>query len=408
MNRKILLTTVLASASFFATAQYAAKTFAITGGTGGDYSWQNIRQIDITTGKLVKDIFVTGSSAKFLDGSTNQELNAVDVKTLSPGNYVAASAFDVRTNKLFYSTMHTGQLRWIDLNDNSAQLNIYTKEQQFVSSADITDESVNITRMCIGADGNGYALNNDGNHLYRFTTGSKPTVTDLGNLVDADANSGLSVHNKCSSWGGDLIADAFGKLYLITANHNVYVIDVDSRIATFKGAITGLPGTYSTNGAAVDDNGDIVVNSSLSKEGYYKVKLADLSATKIEGSEQTYSVSDLANGNLLLQREADALGNSGAIKHSDVSMNTGNGHVYPNPTSNSVFNVSFDGLKNGEYLINITDLSGKSILNKTVNVGVAGQIETVNVTPKLAVGMYLIKVSSSDKQNSFTERIIIN
>jgi hypothetical protein len=406
MNQKFLLSAMFISASLFATAQYGAKTFAITGGTTGDFSWKNIRQIDITTGKLVKDIYLTGSSAKFLDGTTNQQLSSADVETISSNDYVAASAFDVRTNRLFYSTMHTGQLRWIDLNDNSSQLTIHALQQQFVTTANISDESVNITRMCIGADGNGYALNNDGNHLYRFTTDGKPTVTDLGNLVDADSNNGLSIHNKCSSWGGDLVADAFGKLYLITATHSVFQIDIDSRIATFKGAITGLPGTYSTNGAAVDDNGDIVVNSSLSKEGYYKVKFADLSATKIEGSEQSYSVSDLANGNLLLQKEADAARNIGAVGHSDVVQSTG--HVYPNPTSNSTFNVSFDGLKNGEYLINITDLSGKAILSKTVNVGVIGQVETVNVTPRLTVGMYLIKVSSTDKQNSFTERLVIN
>ena len=62
---------------------------------------------------------------------------------------------------------------------------------------------------------------------------------------------------------------------------------------------------------------------------------------------------------------------------------------------------------NGKYLIEVTDLSGKSILAKSVNVGIAGQVETVNA-PGLAVGMYLVKVSSADKQNSFTEKIVIN
>ena len=38
------------------------------------------------------------------------------------------------------------------------------------------------------ADGNGYAITNDGNHLIRFTTGKKTVITDFGNLIDAETN----------------------------------------------------------------------------------------------------------------------------------------------------------------------------------------------------------------------------
>jgi len=406
MNYRFLLSVLFISFSLFATAQYGAQTYAITGSSTGDFSWRNIRQIDISSGRVIKDIFVPGSSAKLLDGISGKQLSSAEIENVSANDFVAASAFDVRTNKLFYATMHTGQLRWIDLGNTATQLSIYTKPQQFVTNSNIADESINITRMTIGADGNGYALTNDANHLYRFTTDNQTTVTDLGNLVDAEANDGISIHNKCTSWGGDMVADAFGKLYLISANRLVFTIDVSTRIATYTGTISGLPATYTTNGAAVDDNGDIVVNSSLGKDGYYKVKLADLSATKIEGSDKTYSVSDLANGNLLLQKEADVLKNTGAIA-SVNSFNTGGGHIYPNPVTNSVFNVSFDGLKPATYLIKVTDLSGKLIMNRSVSIGITGQVETINVTPKLSVGMYLVKVESSDKQNSFTEKIII-
>jgi len=409
MNQRFLLSTMFASISLFSTAQYASQTYAITGNSNGDFSWRNIRQVDISSGKVVKDVFISGSSARLLDGTSGKQLSSAEAENISSNDYVAASAFDVRSNKLFYSTLHTGQLRWVDLSNKSGQLSIYARPQQFVSSADITDESINITRMCIGADGNGYALTNDANHLYRFTTDSKVVVTDLGNLVDAEANHGISVHNKCTSWGGDMVADAFGKLYLITANHIVFTIDINSRVATYLGTISGLPGTYTTNGAAVDDNGDIVVNSSLSKEGYYKVKLAGLFATKIENSDKTYSVSDLANGNLLLQKEADALRNTGGQAILPVaSLNIGNGHIYPNPITNSVFNVSFDGLQTGKYLIKVTELSGKLIMTKSVNIGIPGQVEKVTLTPMLSQGMYFVKVESDDKRNAFMEKIIVN
>jgi hypothetical protein len=404
MNYKFLLSTILISSSFFANAQYGYKTYAITGSSTGDYSWKNIRQVNLTTGKITNDILVSGTNTKFIDGATNTELTAAAVSAITTNDFSAASAYDVRTNRLFYATMRTGELRWIDMGNSSSPLSIHT-QQVFISSVNNADESTNITRMCIGADGNGYAMTNDANHLYRFTMDNKPVVTDLGNLVDADNNNGLSIHNKCSSWGGDMIADAFGKLYIITATHNVFTVDINTRIATYVGGITGLPGTYTTNAAVVDDNGDIIVNGSLASQGFYKVKLADLSATKITGSDSTYSISDMANGNLLLQNEADAFG--GITKLPMSSSTIASGHVYPNPTNNSVFNVSFDGLANGKYLIEVTDLSGKSILTKSVNIGINGQVETVNA-PKLAVGMYLVKVSGPDKQNVFTDKVVIN
>lgn len=408
MNYRILLSALFAVPFFSANAQYAAKTYAITSNGNADYFWKNIRQVNLNTGLVTKDILVNGSSSKFLDGTSKQELSSADAEKISSNDFVAASAYDVRTNTLFYSTMHTGQLRWINLGDKSASRQIFAKQQQFATLPNPADESLNITRMCIGADGNGYAMTNDATHLYQFTTGNKVTVTDLGNVVDAETNGGISIKNKCSSWGGDMVADAFGKLYIITASHNVFILDPSTRIASFKGTITGLPGTYTTNAAAVDDDGDIVVSSSIGKDGSYKVKLDNLAATKIAGSENSYSISDLANGNLLLQKQADALRNTGAVNLPVVLTSAPNGHVYPNPVSNSKFNVSFNGFKTGKYLINVTDLSGKAIMSKSVNIGTKDQVEQVNVTPKLAVGMYLIKVSGADKTSSFTERIIVN
>ena len=60
-------------------------------------------------------------------------------------------------------------------------------------------EENQITRMVIAADGYGYALTNDANHLIRFSTGRKTAVEDLGTVIDAAANKGISVHNKCTA-----------------------------------------------------------------------------------------------------------------------------------------------------------------------------------------------------------------
>ncbi|MBK7433937.1 MAG: T9SS type A sorting domain-containing protein [Chitinophagaceae bacterium] len=262
--------------------------------------------------------------------------------------------------------------------------------------------------MVIGADGYGYAISNDANHLIRFTTGKKAVITDLGNLVDAESNKGISIHNKCTSWGGDMIADAFNKLYIITANHYVFSVDVDSRVATLMGTITGLPAQYSTNGAAVDNDGNIVVSSANTFEGYYKFKLSDLAAVKIEGSDKTYNASDLANGNFLFQKEADAR-NKFNVNPAlpPVEFVSTDSKVFPNPVTGNEFKVLLDGQKPGAYTIIVTDLSGKNILNRSVNYSGKAQVETVKVDRLLGKGMYFVKVTGAGNEVIFTEKIMV-
>ena len=422
MNLKLLLSATIIASGFTSLAQDAGKTFAVTGNGNGDYLWMNIRQMDINTGKYTGDIYQRDkTSFVMLDADTRKPvdlsvpsnlsaLNAhIDFGKLPTASMVAALAYDKNHDKLFFTPMRIGELRWLDLSAKGDVQQYYTLRSPLLSNVDLlTDESNHITRMVIGADGYGYAITNDANHFYRFTTGKKVTISDLGNLIDAESNKGISVHNKCTSWGGDMVADAYNKLYMITANHNVFTIDVDSRVATFTGTITGLPASFSTNGAAVDANGDIVVSSANSFDGYYKFKLNDYAAVKIEGSDKMYNASDLANGNLLLQKEADAAKNMGVASLKDItpSLNA-DPHVFPNPVTNNEFRVLFDGQKAGLYNVALTDLSGKPIMNQVVNVTVKGQVQTVRINTKIAKGMYMVKVTDSDNKFVFTERIVV-
>jgi hypothetical protein len=233
-------------------------------------------------------------------------------------------------------------------------------------------------------------------------------VTDLGNIVDAESNqSGISIHNKCTSWGGDMIADAYGKLYVISANHQVFQVDIDTRIATHLGSITGLPATYTTNGAAVDADNNIMVSSANSFEGFYKFKMTDLAATKIAGSDNSYSASDLANGNLLYQKEADAKKTFNIPSLAPMATINTDARIFPNPVTANEFKVLFDGQKAGQYTVALTDLSGRAIMSEKVTVSSKLQSETVQVSSKIAKGMYLVKVTNAANQLIFTERIVI-
>lgn len=416
MNNKILLTTALIAASFTSMAQ-TNKAYAITGDGNNDYIWMNIRQIDLGTGQVTKTLFER-SKTNFLLTDVNSK-RTVDQTATANGNifssadyptstYVAAAAYDGKSNKLFFTPMRMGELRWLDLNAKGEVAEFYTLRSDLLN-VNPADEATNITRMVIGGDGNGYAMSNDGNHFIMFTTGKKPVITNLGNIVDAESNNGTSIHNKCSSWGGDMIADAFGKLYVISANHNVFEIDIKTRIATYKGAIKDLPAGYTTNAAAVNSNGEIVVGSANKFDGYFKLTLADLAAVKIEGSDVKYNASDFANGNLLLQKEADAA-NRFTMENSKLPTTAdaiGDSKVYPNPVTNSSFNVLFDGRKEGNYNIILTDLAGRTMLTKSVTVGKGMQTEKVNLNANAAKGVYMVKVIDENNAVIIKEKIVV-
>ena len=418
MRYKLLLTSAFLVTSAIAVAQNANKAFAITGDGNNDFIWMNIRQVDLGTGQVSKAVFER-SKSNFIFTDVNTKItsskaatengNIFQAKDYPTGSMVAAAAYDRRSNKLFFSPMRVGELRWLDLNIKNETPHFYTLSSEALNFGNLQDEANHITRMVIAADGDGYAVTNDGNHLVRFTTGKKPVITDLGNLMDDENNNGVSIHNKCTSWGGDMLADAMGKLYIISANRNVFVIDINTRIASYKGAITGLPVNYTTNAAAVNEDGDIVVSSANVFEGYYTVKLNDLAATSIAGSDKRYNASDLANGNLLLQKEADATKKYSVTAARLLENTFGNTdkRVFPNPVTTSTFAVLFDNQKAGNYSITLTDLSGRILQTRKVNISKGAQTEKISLLSRPSRGMYMVKVYDDSKQIVFTEKVLI-
>jgi len=408
MKCKILLSATFISATLFSTAQDAAKTYAITGKSNNNFLWADIKQIDITTGKVVKTLFESDKTAFKINSLDNSVQDKVQIPNPTVFG-VAACALDARHNKLYFAPMHFSDIRFMDLDKAEANFTIIKKNIISTPAGSVYQPEQNqITRMVIAADGYGYALTNDANHLIRFTTGKKPVVEDLGSLIDAESNKGISIHNKCTSWGGDMLADAFGKLIIISANHNVYTVDVKTKLATFTGTITGLPANYTTNGAVVDNDGSMIVSSANVFEGLFKVNYKDLKAEKVPATDKTFNASDLANSNFLLQKEADA-----SVKF-DMSTSVlpdfasgADAKVFPNPATGEQFNVLFDGQKAGRYTILLTDLAGRALLSKVVSIGKSGQVETIRLTSKTARGTYLLKVLTESKQLAFSEKVVL-
>ncbi len=417
MQAKFLLSFSLLALGFCATAQNANKAFAITGDGNNDFLWMNIRQVDLGSGQVTSTIFERSKTTYSLTNLATSK--TVTDKSVTDGNvfgnpdyptatFVAAAAFDARTGKLFFIPMRTNELRWLDVNSVAKGAQFYSLGSSLLQSTENpADEAAHITRMVIAADGNGYAISNDGNSLLRFTTGKKPAITELGGLIDADGNGSISVHNKCSSWGGDMVADAFGKLVIISANHQVFEVDINSRIATYKGAITGLPATYTTNGAAVDADGKLIVCSAITFEGYYTVDMKTLAATKIESSDVKYNASDLAGSNLLKQKEADAARSISLAPVLATTVTDGSASIFPNPVTANRFTVSLKGLPDDVYSISIADLAGRQLQNQKTSLVKGMQNVSVSLPSQMAKGSYFVQVVNSNGQVVFTDKILV-
>ncbi len=181
------------------------KVFAITGQAKANFNWTDIRVIDVNTGNMSKTLYENGKSKfSFLDAETNKvpdiAMNNNAVATLdrnlagSVNNIVidqstptaamsAAAAYDKRHDKLFFSSMRTGQLMWLDTKQANGTSAFYTVKQPLIINKNFTDEALNITRMTIGEKA-----------VIGLATGSTPKSL-YAELVKMHREEGLSFKN---------------------------------------------------------------------------------------------------------------------------------------------------------------------------------------------------------------------
>ena len=137
-----------------------AKTFAITGDGNGGFAWMNIRQVDISSGKVIQEIYQRDKTAFImLDAATKKQVinpmnGIIKFNDAAPtATMVAAAAYDQKHDKLFFTPMRIGELRWVDLNAKGDAQKFYTEQTQLLNTLDLKDEANHITRMDIAADG---------------------------------------------------------------------------------------------------------------------------------------------------------------------------------------------------------------------------------------------------------------
>lgn len=407
-TRTLLIVLALFSLQYLS-AQKKSKAFAITG-TNGSALWENIAEVDLHSAKSSALIFNKQTSGfSLINAETKKPLQPEmvegyalrSIKQGPTATMVAAAAYDEIHNKLFFAPMQINELRWVDLNDKSNTVKFYTLNDTKLVNADVKDMGNQITRMCMGADGYGYALTNDAMHLIRFSTGRNVTITDLGSVV-SEKNSNV-INNACGGWGGDMVADTKGNLYVISSNHNLFKVNIETRVASFITQISGIPAEHTINGAAVDDDGMLILGSANTADAFYKVNPADWSVTRIDNGGVKLNVSDLASSNFLF----DTRVNKGPQFNDIREVYNEKIAAYPNPVSEGFVKISFDKQPKGNYAIQLADLTGRVLTTKQVNIAMNNQMESLAVDQNISQGFYILRVLNSDKKIVLVKKILV-
>ena len=413
--RKALPFAVLSASFFVSTILYAQNdrfAYAITDLSKDGAGWNALRKIDLQTGQY-SDILLNGANDKTVvfDAASKKQLSLkpdakYGVMLQSPfATGVAAAAYDRKHNRLYFTPMFVDQLRFIDLRT----MKVYYVGEPFTKLGSMhNDEGKIITRMVIAPDGYGYAISNDGNAFIRFSTGKKKTTIEhLGTLVDDATNNGISIHNRCSSFGGDMISDDKGNLFILTARNNVFMVNTESKVAKYVGNITGLEQNFTVNGAVVDGDGNLLVSSAVDGNTYYVVSPAGWKATPYKAANGIFRSSDLANSNFLSANRT--MKPNGGIQRlirpeekyaKEIS-------VYPNPVTASVIKLQFNKVPAGNYTVELRDVLGRTVMQKKISIEAENQIQELKLNRRNANGVYMIKLFDGLNQSVFTQKLVV-
>jgi hypothetical protein len=413
--RKALPFAVLSASFFVSTILYAQNdrfAYAITDLSKDGAGWNALRKIDLQTGQY-SDILLNGANDKTVvfDAASKKQLSLkpdakYGVMLQSPfATGVAAAAYDRKHNRLYFTPMFVDQLRFIDLRT----MKVYYVGEPFTKLGSMhNDEGKIITRMVIAPDGYGYAISNDGNAFIRFSTGKKTTTIEhLGTLVDDATNNGISIHNRCSSFGGDMISDDKGNLFILTARNNVFMVNTESKVAKYVGNITGLEQNFTVNGAVVDGDGNLLVSSAVDGNTYYVVSPAGWKATPYKAANGIFRSSDLANSNFLSANRT--MKPNGDIQRlirpeekyaKEIS-------VYPNPVTASVIKLQFNKVPAGNYTVELRDVLGRTVMQKKISIEAENQIQELKLNRRNANGVYMVKLFDGLNQSVFTQKLVV-
>lgn len=409
MRKNLLTSSLFFLLLHIAYSQGDRFAYVVTDLNKDGVNWSVLRKIDLHT-NAYSDVLLNGNDVtqpvydavtkkQFITPVTDARFGTTANAAFGTG--VAAIAFDKKNNRLYYTPMFIDQLRYIDLKT----LKVYVINDIGIDALKVkaSDQSNIVTRMAIASDGNGYALTNDGNHLVQFTMGRKTAITDMGSLVDDPENKNVSIHNSCSSFGGDMIADNDDNLYVFSARNHVFRINIETRVATYLGIVSGLPENFTINGAAVGTDNKILIASATTNNALYTVDNKTWAASIVNAPANPWRSADLATSNLLDTKKYTP---APALIAATEDISDSRIQLYPNPVTTNQFTIQFNQPQ-GKYSILISDVLGRQTLRVEANVKGKGQIQSVDLPPATKKGVYLVKVIDEQSNVVMSKKVLL-
>jgi len=420
MRKSLPSVTFLFGALFLTVFAFAQQTdrvgYAITDVKNQNGNWVYLRIFNMETGGLSNPLLnAVADNQLVYDAATKKPIESFSQTIADRGfnprpafnSGVAALAFDKKNNRLWFTPMFIDQLRYIDL--KTMKIFYVTETPLTGTTVKSGDQGNIVTRMVIASDGNGYAMTNDGMQLIQFTTGKKTKITNLGSIVDDQANKGVSIHNSCSSFGGDMIADEEGNIYAFSARNHVFKINIETKVATHLGVISGLPQGFTVNGAAVNHENKVIVGSAVEASSYFFVDMKSLVATpyKIEGT--VYHSSDMASSNFLSTGTKPKTTVTELVGRNVPAISAGDSKIsiYPNPVTNNQFAIQFSKMEAGNYIVLVTDVMGRQVIQQQVSLAGDNQTQQIKLSAGTSKGVYLVKVTDQSSKLVYTAKVVL-
>ncbi len=370
-------------------AQAQQDIFAITGKDTQSISFNDFRTIDAVDGSSGDKIFSVDSSAKVFSQG-RRAIVAEDKNSYNNSQAVtmAALAYDPSNNNLVYMPMFSSNIYL--LNPQTKEITLIENNVARVSSCDINSH---ITRMATGYNGNIYAVNNAGTQFLEISKkNGQYVVNDLGIIKDDASNGKNSFTAITTGFGGDMIADADNNFYVFSASGNVFKVVTKELKAKFIGKIAGIPDNYSVNGSAVNSQGKIVI-ASAKGASLYEVDLETLQAKELAG-EKGLHVYDLASKYFVND------------KASAVNTLT-NLDIYPTRVDEQYINVHVNSKSvKGNIKLNVFDMAGKNVMNQNLSVR-DGSLDEKVYLKGLVSGAYIINITDGTGKVILNKKVLV-
>lgn len=362
--------------------------FALTGKDSPRIEFSDFRAMN-SDGTSGQSIFGVSSDARVI----SQERKTAVTEDKNTYNHaqsmtLAALALDSSGNNLVYMPMFSSNI--YVLNQKTKEITLVENSVARVTSCDINSH---ITRMTTGYDGNIYAINNAGTQFLQISKkNNQYVVNDLGTIKDDSSNGKNSFTEMSSGFGGDMIADADNNFFVFSTSGNVFKVSIKDLNAKFVGKITGLPETYSVNGAAVNSKGKVVV-ASAKGAALYELNLENLEAKQLPG-EQNLHIYDLASKYFANERVA-------------AVATLANIDVYPTKVDEQTITVNVnDKAVKGNIKVNIFDASGKSVMTTNLSVKDGNLNQQIQLR-NLVIGAYIVNIAEESGKILLSKKILV-